>query len=788
MNIRKRDTVMEHQSNPGFFLNAVIIAVVILLGAGQVLGASRLEQSYTPYAWQAETVDWIGDQDQNGIDDRIDAMAPADTVDLIVNFNDCVEDDDLTDLSTLITPGEIEYEFRYLSSVAVTGVLVQQVATIADRDNVAFIELQGLFEPLLRTSVPTICATTDPASGCLGSAAGLGYTGSHVNIAIMDTGVDDEVHETFGASQFQDGYNMFTDAFGNPDDTHGHGTLVASIALGQGGTAVYPGVAPAANLYDIKCIPGTTAEVSRTLEIVYQQHEELIWRVDVINGSFGDHNVSHDGTESFAQLIDLGAVLGILFVASAGNDGIIGLSNPAAATRALTVAASYDNETVSRADDILWPNSNRGKRANDGDDNVYDEMKPEVTAPGVSITGAAKNSMAGSTTGNGTSLSAPHVAGMAALIIQAKGSINVASLRDLIIGTAQGMAPASDPTNDPNWNDGWGWGLVNAYDALAVATATDISFPGLPYEKSWYSTDISFNPFPPQQGQNCVVTVDVENRGPWLAMGVHVHFGVHVYSASTTTFHDLGSRKMTLVNGEIQSTSINWTPQESGHQCMHVEIGYGPDTNYGNNKCHRNLGVTQSPVYFTVQNTATDGPALVTFETSFETPRDPQWSVNIVPSSQVLAPEDCPAEIEVHMFPPPGVTMGDSQIVHIRAMADTVEIGGVSILDIVESAVDVSPDLDSDMIVFGVDSYPNPFNPTVRLFYGMPARGRLTIEIHDLRGRLVRVLFDEVVAAGRGEVVWDGTGRSGRALGSGVYFYRARADGREDVGKIMLVR
>jgi hypothetical protein len=90
--------------------------------------------------------------------------------------------------------------------------------------------------------------------------------------------------------------------------------------------------------------------------------------------------------------------------------------------------------------------------------------------------------------------------------------------------------------------------------------------------------------------------------------------------------------------------------------------------------------------------------------------------------------------------------------------------------------------------VFTCRACPNPFNPRVLFTYDMPAAGRLAIGIYDLRGRLVRRLVAGEVPAGRGELVWDGTDDVGAPVASGAYYARSTAQGRNLLGKLMLVR
>jgi len=67
---------------------------------------------------------------------------------------------------------------------------------------------------------------------------------------------------------------------------------------------------------------------------------------------------------------------------------------------------------------------------------------------------------------------------------------------------------------------------------------------------------------------------------------------------------------------------------------------------------------------------------------------------------------------------------------------------------------------------------PNPFNPATVIRFSVPEAGPVHLAIHDLTGRVVRVIVDGPVAAGAHEVAWDGRDQVGRAAASGVYFAR----------------
>jgi hypothetical protein len=83
---------------------------------------------------------------------------------------------------------------------------------------------------------------------------------------------------------------------------------------------------------------------------------------------------------------------------------------------------------------------------------------------------------------------------------------------------------------------------------------------------------------------------------------------------------------------------------------------------------------------------------------------------------------------------------------------------------------------------------PNPFNPSTALSFTLPAPGSVRLSIHDLRGRLVRLLADGPAEAGRNVVTWDGLDAAGAGVASGTYVARLEACGRAVTRKLALVR
>jgi subtilisin-like proprotein convertase family protein len=87
-----------------------------------------------------------------------------------------------------------------------------------------------------------------------------------------------------------------------------------------------------------------------------------------------------------------------------------------------------------------------------------------------------------------------------------------------------------------------------------------------------------------------------------------------------------------------------------------------------------------------------------------------------------------------------------------------------------------------------VGNAPNPFNPRTVLRFDLARAGQVELDIYDLRGRLVRPLLTGEWPAGNHEVIWDGRDGQGRALSSGTYLARLRADGEIQQHKMLLLR
>jgi sugar lactone lactonase YvrE len=86
-------------------------------------------------------------------------------------------------------------------------------------------------------------------------------------------------------------------------------------------------------------------------------------------------------------------------------------------------------------------------------------------------------------------------------------------------------------------------------------------------------------------------------------------------------------------------------------------------------------------------------------------------------------------------------------------------------------------------------NYPNPFNPSTNFNYSLPSTSDVKIVIHDLFGREVTTLVNEIgKAAGTYNVTWNGKDRYNRQVSSGIYFYNIQAGSFYKTMKMMLIK
>ncbi|AFL95548.1 putative subtilisin-like serine protease [Thermococcus cleftensis] len=311
----------------------------------------------------------------------------------------------------------------------------------------------------------------------------LGYDGSGITIAIIDTGIDASHPDLQGKVI---GWVDYVNGKTTPYDDQGHGTHVASIAAGTGAASngQYKGMAPGAKLVGIKVLgadgSGSISDIIAGVDWAVQNKDK--YGIRVINLSLGSSQ-SSDGTDSLSQAVNNAWDAGLVVVVAAGNSGPdkYTVGSPAAASKVITVGAvdKYD---------VITDFSSRGPTADN-------RLKPEVVAPGnwIIAARASGTQLTDVTIGDyyvaapGTSMATPHVAGISALILQAHPDWTPDKVKTALIETADIVKP------DEIADIAYGAGRVNAYKAAYYDSLSKLVFTGSVADKgsATHAFDIS---------------------------------------------------------------------------------------------------------------------------------------------------------------------------------------------------------------------------------------------------------------------------------------------------------
>jgi len=87
-----------------------------------------------------------------------------------------------------------------------------------------------------------------------------------------------------------------------------------------------------------------------------------------------------------------------------------------------------------------------------------------------------------------------------------------------------------------------------------------------------------------------------------------------------------------------------------------------------------------------------------------------------------------------------------------------------------------------------IGNYPNPFNPSTTLRYGLSEPGQVSLKVYNMLGQVVRTIIDEHQVEGYHEALWDGMNDVGGTVASGIYIYRMTAGSFVETKRMLLVK
>ena len=479
-----------------------------------------------PVSWTSPGPWWTWtslDSDRNGIHDSLQTASGP--VNVGLSYDGIVTDSNRLDLARM--GHEIHLDLPSVNAVLIGDVDASDVHALSQLEGVVMVERYGslVFYGDIQTPAVKASNSTEYPVG----AWDLGVSGHGVNIALTDTGVDNEHPGLSG--KFVAGYDavcyMHTDpqcllAGGreedgsfDPDDGNQHGTACMGMASAtgieaDGSQSNYYGSAPNASLVDVRI--GTDVGAGPFENYLLEQefyesamnglqwiidHRDDAWPgvdeanygIDIISLSWGitsHEDGESDGSDMHSRILDDAMLAGVTVSNAAGNSGPDndGLSGMSASSLSITVAATDDQNTVNRDDDTIASYSSRGPRRDNGDGNPVNELIPELSAPGTNIiqaegcvsSGGCNNFLGGDASdntytgrGSGTSYATPAVTGVVALVIEANGQLSPLQIKEVLKQTSERMGEPSAPEVDPYWNREFGYGMVDAHAAVALA-------------------------------------------------------------------------------------------------------------------------------------------------------------------------------------------------------------------------------------------------------------------------------------------------------------------------------
>lgn len=358
----------------------VVIAIVIIMNLAPLaqIQPSSVTVPTTPVSTPNPLHPTL-DANNNKIHDIIEAEALHDRYNIIIRFDHQPTNNEIAELNQLLNQSVTKYEnFPWIGAYQVSKTMITQLAQRAD------IELiEGVDAPFYTVSAPLDVATRAVAVRASNiyspnTAEDVGLTGNGINICLVDSGVDDDIHESLRGS-FVAGFNTITNVVENPDDDYFHGTYVAGILLGRGDpNQQNRGVAPQAGLIDVKVYDAnggsTVADIIQGIDYCITQRNNLNIRIILPSVQSDPAAFVSTGQDAMAIAVNRSVNAGLVAVVPAGNFGTTfnTISTPGSADNAITVGNLDTQGTISRNDDTVSPTSGKGLRADDGDAEFID--------------------------------------------------------------------------------------------------------------------------------------------------------------------------------------------------------------------------------------------------------------------------------------------------------------------------------------------------------------------------------------------------------------------------------
>src|SRR6266446_4635980 len=265
-----------------------------------------------------------------------------------------------------------------------------QLSNLISKDsNIKYISLDRPLQGAMNNAVPAVGADI---------AHSMGYDGTGVGVAVIDSGVNNVFDLTQASGSSKTSRIVYSQNFdpsaNTTNDLYGHGTHVAGIIAGNGGSSscgncdiTFRGIAPNANIINLRALDQNGSATDSTVIAAIQQAITLKsqYNIRVINLSLGRGVFESYTLDPLDQAVEQAWNAGIVVVVAAGNYGRDNSNNnngygtitaPGNDPYVITVGAMKTMGTPSRSDDLIATYSSKGPTMLDH------VVKPDLVAPG----------------------------------------------------------------------------------------------------------------------------------------------------------------------------------------------------------------------------------------------------------------------------------------------------------------------------------------------------------------------------------------------------------------------